>query len=80
MFTICFDTLCDGYTPIMDYAPDDPEQNGVPVSYDTEAEAQAEIDGDPEFYDDCFVCLLSEIGHKAFFNPIDLKGNDHESQ
>lgn len=69
MFTICFDTLCTGYQAIMTYAPDDPDQIGVPVSFDTESEAQAEIDSDPEFYDDCFVCPIEEIGHKTIFNP-----------
>lgn len=33
----------------------------------TEAEAQAEIDSDPGFYEDCFICPLSDIGHKAIY-------------
>jgi len=63
MFTICFDTLCTGYEPVCI------EENGVrgPITFDTEAQAQAEIDSDPEFYHDCFICLLSDIGRKAIF-------------
>lgn len=61
MFTICFDTLCQGYQPIME------DEN--PVTYATEAEAQAEIDADPEFYDECFVCPLADIGHKTIWHP-----------
>lgn len=64
MYTICYDTICDGFTPIMDY---DENDNATPCTYATEAEAQAEIDSDPEFYEDCFVCLLSDIGHKTIY-------------
>lgn len=62
-FTICFDTLCTGYEPIH------VESDGVrePMTFETEKEAQAEIDSDPEFYDDCFICTVEEIGHKTIF-------------
>lgn len=59
-FVICFDTICQGYQPVM--------EGDQPARYDTEAEAQAELDSDPEFYgDDCFVCEETEIGHKTIF-------------
>lgn len=58
-FTICFDTLCQGYQPV--------NFDSEPCQFDTEAEAQAEIDSDPEFYEDCFICPLSDIGHKAIY-------------
>lgn len=60
MFTICFDTICQGYAPITD-------GENLPVTFETEAEAQAELASDPEFYGDCFVCSLEEIGHKTIF-------------
>lgn len=59
MFTICFDTFCCGWTPIL--------INDEPASFETMAEAQAELDSDKEFYADCFVCRFNEIGHKAIF-------------
>lgn len=58
-WTICFDTICAGFTPIF--------EDEKPVEYASEAEAQAEIDGDPEFYEDCFACKLSDIGHKTIY-------------
>lgn len=59
MYTICFDTICTGFAPVM--------EDDQPCTYATEAEAQAEIDSDPEFYEDCFPCLLSNIGHKTIY-------------
>ncbi len=35
--------------------------------FETEAEAQQEIDSDPEFYKDCFTCPMDEIGHKTIY-------------
>jgi len=65
-WVICFDTICTGYAPVIEGAGiDNPE--GTPCRYDTEAEAQAEIDSYPEFYEECFACEESEIGHKAIF-------------
>lgn len=64
MFTIAFDTICQGYQAIMD------DDDG-PVTYATENEAQAEIESDPEFYEDCFVIPLSEIGHKTIFTGVE---------
>jgi len=58
-WTICQDTICQGYSPIMG--------DDKPVEYDTEAQAQAEIDDDPEFYEDCFPCKMSDIGHKIIY-------------
>lgn len=58
-WTICYDTVCQGFQPVCD--------DTSPVEYDTEAEAQAEIDGDPEFYEDCFAVPMSEIGHRTIF-------------
>ena len=60
MFTICFDTICDGYTPVM--------CDELPIEFATEEEAEAEIKSDPEFYDECFVCPMSEIGHKTIYH------------
>lgn len=64
---ICFDTICTGYSPVMTG-----DLKAVPLLFDTEAEAQKEIDDDPEFYDDCFVCLESDIGHKTIY-----RGENH---
>jgi len=58
-FTICFDTLCTGFEPV--------REDDQPVTFSTEAEAQAEIASDPEFYADCFVARLDEIGSKAIW-------------
>lgn len=58
-FIICFDTLCTGFQPVM--------EGDEPCTYGSEAEAQAEIDSDPEFYEDCFVCPMSDIGRKAIY-------------
>lgn len=63
MFVIMFDTLCTGFEPIRD------GETNEPVTFATEAEAQAEIDSDPEFYADCFVAGADEIGHKAIWRP-----------
>jgi hypothetical protein len=38
-----------------------------PVEYATRAAAELELQSDPEFYRDCFVCSLDEIGHKTIF-------------
>lgn len=66
MFTICFDTICQGFQPVMEDAGiDNPE--GTPVTYETEVLAQEEIDSDPEFYKDCFTCPLVDIGHKTIY-------------
>ena len=66
-WAICYDTICSGYTPVViDSGIDNPD--GTPIEFDTEAEAQAEIDSDPEFYqDECFPCLMSAIGHKTIY-------------
>lgn len=58
-YTICFDTVCTGYSPVM--------QDEKPITFNTEAEAEKEIASDPEFYADCFVCPISQIGHKMIF-------------
>jgi hypothetical protein len=63
-WTICSDSWCDGFAPIMTLDEDDSD---VPVSYKTEEEATKELEDDPEFYEDCFVCQMSEVGHKAVF-------------
>jgi hypothetical protein len=60
-YAICFDTICTGFSPIM--------ENDRPVLFDSEAEAQAEIDSDPKFYEDCFVVKADEIGHKTVWYP-----------
>lgn len=65
MFTICFDTICTGYQAIQD-------ENG-PVQYETEQAAQAEIDSDLDFYGDCFVCPISEIGRKAIYHGTTIR-------
>jgi len=64
LWTICTDSLCDGYSPVMD---EDMKGNSKPCSYKTKAEANAELEDDPEFYEGCFVCKMSEIGHKTTF-------------
>ena len=61
-YVIVFDTLCTGFEPVKD-------EHDQPVVYATEAEAQAEIDSDPEFYDECFVTEIDEIGHKSIWRP-----------
>lgn len=67
-WVICFDTICTGFQPVTDGTTSPEWPNGVPVRYKTRAAAQAEIDSDPEFYqDDSFVCKESEIGHKTIF-------------
>lgn len=70
LWTIAFDTLCNGYQPVMETVHDKNGENprSKPVTYFTEAEAQADIDADPEFYEDCFTCLLTDIGHKTIFH------------
>ena len=50
---------CDAYS--------NSKEGDQPCTYATEAEAQAEIDADPEFYEDFFVCRLDEIGHKTIY-------------
>lgn len=59
MWTIAFDTLCDGYQPVM--------ENDKPISFATEAEAIDEMNSDPEFYDDCFPIRIEDIGRKAIY-------------
>lgn len=59
MFTICFDTICTGFAPV--------HEDEKPIRFKTKAEAQREIDSDLEFYADCFVAPLSNIGHEAIF-------------
>jgi hypothetical protein len=61
-WVIVFDTLCTGFEPIRD------GETNEPCTYATEAEAQAEIDLDPEFYADCWPAPIDEIGHKAIFH------------
>lgn len=56
-WTICQDSICEGFSPIT--------EDGEPVSFNTEEEAIKEIDSDPKFYEECFPCLMSEIGHKT---------------
>ena len=65
MFVICFDTICEGYQPIR--TGDGGDKDSPPLRYVTEDEAQAELDSDPEFYRDCFVCPESDIGHKSIY-------------
>lgn len=60
MFAICFDTICTGFAPITD-------GDNNPVQYETEQEAINELESDPEFYVDCFVCPIEDIGHKTIF-------------
>ena len=64
-FVICFDTLCCGFSPVLTSTEEHPE--GTPLEFETEELAQSEIDADPEFYSDCFVCPKEEIGHKTIF-------------
>lgn len=64
-FTICFDTICEGFSAVMTEI----DGEAKPLEYDTEKEAQAEIDSDPEYYEDCFVTTVSEIGHKSIWRP-----------
>lgn len=67
-YTICFDTLCTGFQPIYDEEfVDGKSVKRTPVEYSTLEEAQAEIDSDPEFYEDCFACSMDEIGHKTIY-------------
>lgn len=58
-YTICFDTLCQGPQPVL--------FDDEPAQFDSEQEALAEIDTDPDFYADCFVCKIDEVGRKAIF-------------
>lgn len=51
--------MCGGYTPVM--------VDDKTTRYSTEKEAQAELDSDEEFYEDCFVCEYEEIGHKIIY-------------
>jgi hypothetical protein len=70
MFTICFDTICQGFQPVMEEVKDRRCKYGYrrqPVRYSTEAEARAELESDPAFYQDCFVCPVDQIGHKTIF-------------
>jgi len=64
-WTICYDVVCDGYQPILTSQEDDVS---VPIAFKTEDEAIKEMDDDPEFYEDCFPCKMSEIGHKIVFH------------
>ena len=57
-YTICSITICAGYTVLI---------NHKTAEFETEAEAQAELASDPEFYEDCFVCKFSEIKHKTIY-------------
>jgi len=59
-WTICFDTICTGYQPVM--------YGDKPIGFPTEKAATIELEDDPEFYEDCFVCEMSEIGHKTIFH------------
>lgn len=59
MFTICYDTIFDGFQPVKD--------DEEPVTFATEEEATIELESDPEFYEECFVCPLNQIGHKTIF-------------
>ena len=59
MKTICFDTVCEGFVPVM--------IGEEPIKFTTEEEAQLEIDSDPVFYQDCFITDVEEIGHKTIF-------------
>jgi hypothetical protein len=63
-WTICSDSLCDGYQPIL---VEDSDGNNMPETFKTEEEAIKEMEDDPEFYEDCFPCQMSEIGHKIVF-------------
>ena len=64
-YTICFDTICDGFQPVEDIKMIDGREVRSPIKFDTEDQAAAEIKSDPAFYEDCFVCRLDEIGHKT---------------
>jgi len=59
-FTICFDTICQGFSPITD-------GDNNPVIYESLEAAEKEIDSDPEFYQDCFAAPMEEIGHKTIY-------------
>lgn len=61
-YVICFDTICSGFSAITD-------AEGNPILYNHKEEAQAEINSDPELYEDCFICLENEIGHKTIYYP-----------
>lgn len=63
-YTIAQDTICTGYTCVIFY-------DDVPAEFATEAEAIAEMDTDPEFYDGCFVCPIAELGHKTIYTGRD---------
>jgi hypothetical protein len=63
-WTICTDTVCDGFSPVGCDEDDNPQV------FDTEDEAIAELEDDLEFYEDCFVCQLSEVGHKAIVSTL----------
>lgn len=58
-WTIAFDTLCQGPQPV--------NENDEPIVFSSEAAAIDEINSDPEFYEDCFPLLITEIGRKAIF-------------
>lgn len=60
-FTIAFDTLCEGYQPVMEGDPP------LPMSFDTYDESVAEMNDDPEFYEDCCIIPLADIGRKIIF-------------
>lgn len=61
-YTIAQDTICQGWQCVIFY-------DGEPATFATEAEAEAEMATDDEFYDDeCFVCHVSELGRKAIYH------------
>lgn len=59
MFTICFDTICSGYEPVL--------IDDKPAQFETEQAALAEMKSDPGFYKDCFVTPMNQIGHKTIY-------------
>lgn len=59
-YVICFDTICDGFQPVIGL-------KGNPNKYATKKAAEKEIASDPKFYDDCFVTHEREIGHKTIY-------------
>lgn len=58
-YTLCFETMCEGWQPV--------KYDDDIALFDTKAEAQSEIESDTEFYEDCFVCHISEIGTKTVY-------------
>jgi len=63
MYTICYETLVDGFVPVMvgDGNAD------TPVEFATKEEAEQELASDPEFYEGCFVCDYELIHHKTIY-------------